>query len=186
MIVMAMSKRRKNVGKRPTGNGRGGATASAEDRDAAVPDMKDGAAGGEKPKKPVVLEVKRAPEKIIRQLDRLRWNQKRLSVETGIQESRISRWLDKDGNPKPLQFLAIARALGVTVDYLIDDHQDEVRPLLDPDEKFILETASRLGLKAAIQRLLATTLDEGSPPRDAKQGRDSDPNQPPGRKDQAG
>jgi transcriptional regulator with XRE-family HTH domain len=122
-------------------------------------------------KRPVVLEVKRAPEKIIRQLDRLRWNQKRLSVETGIQESRISRWLDKDGNPKPLQFLAIARALSVTVDYLIDDHQDAMSPMLSSEENYILETVRKLGYEVAVQRLLATSADASQTgTREAQQG----------------
>jgi transcriptional regulator with XRE-family HTH domain len=139
-----------------------------------IPEHKIGKLSGESEEP----DVKRAAAKIIRRLKHLGWNQKRLSIETGISESRISRWLDKDGNPKPLQFLTIARALEVSVEYLIDDGRDDCgiarnpgtanvpggsrkddligeasEPLSD-HHRYILRIVDALGVKEAERRLL--------------------------------
>jgi transcriptional regulator with XRE-family HTH domain len=164
MIAMAMSRRPKNGGKRPPRKGRGGEGPRPDVRDAESPDRPAQAepaplpSDGEDCSKPgSEPDVKRAPEKIIKRLVDLSWEQKQLSVATGLAESRISRWLGGDGNPKPLQFLSMARALGVTVDYLIDDRQDAMSPMLSSEENYILETVRKLGYEVAVQRLLATS-----------------------------
>jgi transcriptional regulator with XRE-family HTH domain len=107
-------------------------------------DGEDGSRAGGEP------DVKLAPAKIIKRLADIGWVQKQLSIATGLGESRISRWLAGDGNPKPLQFLSIARALGVTVDYLLDDS----RSSLDADEARILMIAREVGYEVARRRLL--------------------------------
>jgi transcriptional regulator with XRE-family HTH domain len=126
-------------------------------------------------KRPNPPHVKHAPVKIVRLLADLGWDQVRLAEKAGVTESRISRWLKGDGNPRPRQFLAMARAMGVPVEYLIDDREEEKRLAeilaekveretsglpLNEDERLILQIAHRLGLDAAIQRLIVATKEE--------------------------
>jgi transcriptional regulator with XRE-family HTH domain len=171
MIAMTMSRRPKNGGKRSPKKGRESKGPCVEVRDATGPDqpaqhepapLPSNGEDGSKPSSPP--DVKRAPEKIIKRLVDIGWEQKQLSVATGLGESRISRWLSGVGNPKPLQFLSMARALGVTVDYLIDDGQDASRPALDPDEARLLVIARELGYQVARRRLLQLDDTDGRQP----------------------
>jgi transcriptional regulator with XRE-family HTH domain len=119
-------------------------------------------------------------------------SQVELASRIGTRQQVVSRWLDKDKPPKARYLARIAVELGVSVDYLLDDGQAKFRPVLDPEEAKILDLAREIGYQVARRRLLRmddadyrpSAQDE--PKRDAKQGRDSDPEQPPGRKDQAG
>jgi transcriptional regulator with XRE-family HTH domain len=79
-----------------------------------------------------------------------------LSRRTGIRESRISEWGRGrgEGSQSPLVFLKLAKALGVTADFLLDDSQESFRPALNDDEKKLLEIAREMGFQVAFRRLL--------------------------------
>jgi len=47
-------------------------------------------------------------------------NARRLSLKLGLQQSTVHRWLTRSASPKPKTLSALASALGVTVDWLIN------------------------------------------------------------------
>lgn len=69
---------------------------------------------------------------------------------------RISKWDGGLGKPSAPAALRIARALGVSVDYLVDDDQDEPIPAASPrseEERRVLWLADQLGFEEAVRRL---------------------------------
>lgn len=91
--------------------------------------------------------------------------QKALAEAIGTDQTQVSRWLSspKKG-PSPFYLLRIARALGTTADYLIDDArtEPEALPTLTEDERRILDDARIIGIPEARRRLLLAR--EGRPP----------------------
>lgn len=96
-------------------------------------------------------------EKIRRLLKAHRLSQADLAKSLGTNQQQVSRWLDAKAPPKAAYLLRLARALGVTVDYLIDDAQDEPAPGpgLHPDEAYLVRVVRGIGLnfEEAIARL---------------------------------
>lgn len=80
-----------------------------------------------------------------------------LSKMTGIPAPRFSEWKDPKGKRSPTleQAKRIARALGVSLDYLADDSLDEPpNPELNAEDREILRIARRLGYEQALDRLI--------------------------------
>lgn len=110
-------------------------------------------------------------EKILRLLDERHVSQAGLARETGLAPQMISDFLA--GRRKQLylhQALAIARALGCSVDYLADDTKDADPHARSSDERAILgvfrasglsleEAAGRLTRRAPAEPLVAREID---------------------------
>lgn len=80
-----------------------------------------------------------------------RLSQADLAESLGTNQQQVSRWVDSNTPPKVPYLLKLARALGVTVDYLIDDARDDPMPsrsLLTADEERALWLIRELGLSS--------------------------------------
>src|SRR3954452_16923480 len=89
-------------------------------------------------------------------------DQSTLAVRVGLSKSSISRILSGSQEPKLRLAYDLAKALGVTLDYLVDD-SPEVGPndqlvMVSEDEMTILKMARRLGPDVSIDRLLNVPL----------------------------
>jgi transcriptional regulator with XRE-family HTH domain len=98
-------------------------------------------------------------------------DQSTLAEAVGLSRSSISRILSGSQEPKLGVAWNLARVLGVSLDYLADDTQEAdpgaawVR--LSEDELTILKLVRRLGVEAAMDRLLALPNDQGPRPSDS-------------------
>src|SRR3954454_19413535 len=88
-------------------------------------------------------------------------DQSALASKVGLSKSSISRILSGAQEPKLSLAYALAKALGVTLDYLVDDSpelgQNEQMVMVTEDELMILKIARRLGTGVTIDRLLNVT-----------------------------
>ncbi len=103
--------------------------------------------------------VMRFAEKLEREIARRGSSQSKLSRETGIHQTAISAMTRNERRPYMDQALQLARALGVPLDYLADDAQDEPPPAsgLGEDERAVLDLYHALGLgRLEALRRLAT------------------------------
>jgi transcriptional regulator with XRE-family HTH domain len=95
-------------------------------------------------------------EKLQRRRQRLRLSQAELGSAIGLQQSRIGRWEAGAGMPTMEQGYRLARSLGVSYDFLMDESLDEIPPPpFTPDEAMILEMARTIGIGEAKRRLMA-------------------------------
>lgn len=85
-------------------------------------------------------------------------DQSELASRVGLSKSSISRIMSGAQEPKLRLAYDLARALGVTLDYLVDDSPElgtnEHLMMVSEDELMILKIARRLGPGVAIDRLL--------------------------------
>lgn len=84
-----------------------------------------------------------------------------MASKVGISKSSMSRILSGAQEPKLHLAYELARALGVTLDYLVDD-SPEFDPaaqlvVVSEDEQTILKIVRRLGVDTSIDRLLGLT-----------------------------
>lgn len=88
-------------------------------------------------------------------------DQTTLANRVRLSKSTISRILSGSQEPKLGQAFAIARALGVTLDYLVDEAPefDETQRMVmvTEEELTILKLVRRLGTEVALDRLLTLT-----------------------------
>lgn len=102
-------------------------------------------------------------EKLEKWMRKKNWTQKTLAEMSGVPEGRFSDWkkLRDDGKwgagrggPSMWQAVSIARALGVTAEFLADDDLIEPPALaLTEDQRALLRVARSIGEDIAIQRL---------------------------------
>jgi transcriptional regulator with XRE-family HTH domain len=94
-------------------------------------------------------------EKITALAKRHRFNQAEVSRRTGSSPAAVSKWFRGESVPGLYEAAALARALGVTLDFLADDTQDDPPAGPDPDEAFVLRTVRALKLdpEEAVRRL---------------------------------
>lgn len=86
-------------------------------------------------------------------------SQKYLAGRMGVPPQQLSDWLAKGKTPtEPERLVTIARTLGVTVDYLIDDSLDRLPASSDPDAAKLLDAAEVLGFKEAYKRVILSKL----------------------------
>ena len=136
----------------------------------------------------------RFEEKLRKQMLLKGLNQQRLAKLSAVSDSEISRILSgKSGNPGIENSLKLARAIGVSLDYLADDNLDDdtlpatqtageptgvevdildsVRELGAKQARRILETVSEMGYEIAMRRLLEMkpVIEVGDPPRSIAQ-----------------
>lgn len=91
-------------------------------------------------------------------------NQQKLARLSAVSDSEVSRILAGKSNPSLEYAFRLARALGVSLDYLADDQlEDDPRQGAEPassQEREVLELARQLGPRQA-RRLLETSADLG-------------------------
>jgi transcriptional regulator with XRE-family HTH domain len=115
----------------------------------------------------------RFEEKLRKQMLLKGYNQQKLAKLSNVSDSEISRILSgKSGNPGIENAVKLARAVGLSLDYLADDDLDrEPEPsegigqaasgvTLDPTELDILASAHELGVRQA-RRILETVCELG-------------------------
>ncbi len=119
----------------------------------------------------------RYAEKLYQQMLLKRFNQQRLAQASGVSDSEVSRILNGKSQPGMENAFKLARALGISLDYLADDALDadpsrpsdpisaEEREILDAAKALghrqarrVLETAGDLGFEVAIRRLLGAEM----------------------------
>lgn len=125
-------------------------------------------------------------QKLLRESARRRgWTtQSAIEAGVGLPKNRISKWLSAD-NPDP-QWSAVvkwARAIGVPLDWLADDAQDELQQP-DPELAYVLRLVSDMGTERARRRRLglpdtAPARPNGGPIVVEAQGYSGPPIQPP-------
>lgn len=98
------------------------------------------------------------PEKLQKLCALRSLDQSTLASKVGLSKSSISRILSGVQEPKLRLAHDLARALGVTLDYLVDD-SSELEPtqqlvMVSEEEMMILKIVRRLGANAAMDRLL--------------------------------
>src|SRR3954468_18289956 len=96
-------------------------------------------------------------------------DQSGLASKGGLSKSSISRILSGVQEPKLRLAYDLAKALGVTLDYLVDD-SPEVDPnaqlvMVTEDELTILKIVRRLSSNVSIDRLLAVPTPQLAEPR---------------------
>lgn len=101
--------------------------------------------------------------KLRKLLDAQGLSQSELAAAIGLQPSRVSRWARGEGEPTRVQLVRLARALGVTADFLADDAQDEPDPGPSPAEARVLEAARVVGYDLALRRIMAAPESQAPP-----------------------
>jgi transcriptional regulator with XRE-family HTH domain len=91
-------------------------------------------------------------------------DQSALAERVGISKSSMSRILSGAQEPKLLLAYELAKALGVTMDYLVDESLDDDPSchlvVLTEDESTILKIVRRLGTSVAIDRLIGVAASD--------------------------
>jgi transcriptional regulator with XRE-family HTH domain len=97
------------------------------------------------------------PEKLTKLIDLRETSQSRLARATGLSQTAISEMTRGERRPYADQAFAIAKALGVSCDYLIDDELDDPPPAeLSREEYAVLVAFRGIGIAAdvAVKRML--------------------------------
>jgi transcriptional regulator with XRE-family HTH domain len=92
-------------------------------------------------------------EKIRLLMGRERLSQADLAAAVGTHQPQVTKWLTSGVRPSLPFALRLARALRVSLDYLMDDTLEEPSGDLSDDERQILEIARVVGYETAIRRL---------------------------------
>lgn len=71
---------------------------------------------------------KTAGHKIKMLLAERKWKNIHLASAAGINLTTLGRWINDEQEPRVLEFLKVARALGVSLDWLVDPEQDYPPP----------------------------------------------------------
>jgi transcriptional regulator with XRE-family HTH domain len=85
-----------------------------------------------------------------------------LGLDAG--KAQMSRWFSGAAVPDVAELAAIADALGVSIDYLVDDDQDKPPAGLSPEDVAVLRVARGLLLTMSLDEVVArlvTDLDDG-------------------------
>lgn len=77
---------------------------------------------------PCSTMAKTAGHKIEMLLAERRWKNVDLSEATGINPTTIGRWIRDEQEPRIYEFFKVARALGVSLDWLVDPDQEYPPP----------------------------------------------------------
>lgn len=102
--------------------------------------------------------MKQFATKVVTKLESMGRTQAQVSRAIGVDASQFTRWLKGKGSPTVCQLLALARFLGVSMEFLADDLLDD-SPAgsggLNADEEFVLKIfrSLRLSGEEAARRL---------------------------------
>jgi transcriptional regulator with XRE-family HTH domain len=116
------------------------------------------------------LTSMRLVEKIVTLLRQRGLKQADLAAAIGVAPSRVTLWLQGTGVPNAYQLKAIATALNVPIDYLVDDSVNdpgEVRAGLTEKERLLLGAVGFIegGIDEALHRMLNRRPATEPPPR---------------------
>lgn len=102
----------------------------------------------------------RFEEKLRKEMLLKGFNQQRLARASGVSDSEVSRILAGKSQPGLENALKLARAVGVSLDFLADDRleTDPSRESPSPWEQGLLEVASELGPRNAAQLLMTAQV----------------------------
>src|SRR5690242_2858034 len=97
----------------------------------------------------------RYADKLLSEMVRKGFNGAKLARVSGVSDSEISRILAGKSQPGLENAMKLARAVGVSLDYLADDalEVDPARSTGSPYEQELLELAHALGLSNAVKLL---------------------------------
>jgi transcriptional regulator with XRE-family HTH domain len=108
-------------------------------------------------------DMKRFAQKLNAAMSRADVTQQALVRLMGTGRNTVHRWCKGEQVPPVEYMLRLARALDVSLEYLVDDEMDEPPKLLTEDERIILLLAHDMGVDKARRRL--SLADEGPPSR---------------------
>jgi len=98
--------------------------------------------------------ARRLKDKLSTEIVRRGLNGQRLAQRSGVSDSEISRILSGQSTPGLENAFRLARAVGVSLDYLADDALDadplQANDPLTADERRVLDQVQRLGLNRAV------------------------------------
>lgn len=86
------------------------------------------------------------------------WSQEELAEKMGVSRQSISKWESAAAMPDINRIVELATLLGVTTDYLLKDHQEEVDKQLDVNEEI---TYQKLVSVDEMNNFLAAKVEEG-------------------------
>lgn len=96
-------------------------------------------------------------EKLYRQLVRLGWNQQKLSRASGVSDSEVSRILAGKSNPGLENAQRLAKAVGLSLDYMANEELTEDPRLetagLTDSQRELLSIAGSIGIRQVTQVL---------------------------------
>jgi transcriptional regulator with XRE-family HTH domain len=119
-----------------------------------------------------MIEAMTLYEKINRLSALKGWGQSEVARRLKVSRSTVQPWFSGQGKPSYDLLLPLARVLGVSVDFLLDDTLDEPPKELTEEERFVLRTIRALEISAdEAFRLLS------GHPAATTQARPIDPNQ---------
>lgn len=95
-------------------------------------------------------------EKLTAAMEKGGFTQQSLGRLLGTGRNTVHRWTNNKSLPPPEYLLRLARALGVPVEFLIDDEIDSLPPAQSGDEAFVMSLVREMGFAEAKRRLLAT------------------------------
>ena len=109
-------------------------------------------------------------ERLSRLVEAGRWKQERLAVRVGVSPAAISRWCSGEMEPQASNVAALARALGVTSDYLLGLEDDagvvervaDERDLREAEETIEQLAVQLAEIKARRKRLEAASRARGN------------------------
>jgi transcriptional regulator with XRE-family HTH domain len=109
------------------------------------------------------MDAKNFPEKVRRSAEIAGLPLNEVARRAEVNTSRIYEWL-KSGPPRWDNLLSLARVLGVSVEYLVDDaipieHRERSA---DPKEERILEVFRMVGYEESMRRMLARAAGRAS------------------------
>jgi transcriptional regulator with XRE-family HTH domain len=91
--------------------------------------------------------------KLRRLIKKRRYSHAAVAAELRCSRSAIGKWARGESKPDLDLAARLAAVLGVSLDYLADDAQDDPTPLLSDDERHILRIAKTMEADEAIRRL---------------------------------
>ncbi len=93
------------------------------------------------------------PSKLRQLIKHTRLSQEAIAKELGVSQNLISRWVRGKNNPDIHQGFALAKILGVSLDYLVDE-EDGRQPSDVAIEMKAREVAKKIGWEAVYDRLI--------------------------------
>lgn len=104
----------------------------------------------------VQLTIMTTGQKITVARDRLGWKQKDLALAAGVHQTQVGKWEKDEVKIFASQLFAVAKALGVSCDYLLDPELNEP-PLVPVGEKqrLVWKIAEDLGWDVAYEAFLS-------------------------------
>jgi transcriptional regulator with XRE-family HTH domain len=99
--------------------------------------------------------------KLKKALDDRDWSQYRLAKETGLRQSRISLWLNGQGEPGLEEWRLMGVALDIPITWFLADSDEPAPDYRTPEEQMLIRVARKVGIEA-IWELIASAAVAGS------------------------